>query len=62
MDDEFLIEDIPFDDELTYSFASHEVHKKIMKGWKQLKAVLPQDEEYADQIQEFDKLLNYFFE
>lgn len=62
IDEDILIEDIEIPEELSYSFTSHEIHKQIMNGWKQLKKAFSKDADYYQQVIEFDKLLKYFFE
>ena len=52
----------PFDlpEELSYEFASNEVIVSIKKKWKQLKEKLKKYEELSEDVDDFDKLINYF--
>lgn len=46
--------------ELSYEFASNEVFKELKKKWKSLKEKLQKQEDTAEDIDEFDKLINYY--
>lgn len=52
-------------DELSYQRVSEDVHKKIKNKWNKLKKVLDNTnvpEEVREEIQDFNDLMNYFFE
>ena len=47
-------------EELSYEFASNEVFVQLKKKWKSLKEKLDKQEDATEDIEEFDKLINYF--
>lgn len=47
-------------EELSYEFASNEVFVQLKKKWKSLKDKLDKQEDATEDIEEFDKLINYF--
>ena len=52
-------------DELSYQRVSEDVHKKIKNKWNKLKKVLDNTnvpEEVREEIQDFNDLMDYFFE
>lgn len=56
------MEDELLDEELSYSFASMQIQKKILNKWNKLKKMLISDnEDLNKQIKDFDDLLNYFY-
>ena len=60
-DDYDEYEDIPeLPQELSYEFASTEVLKEIKNKWKSLKEKLQKQEDVTEEIDEFDKLINYY--
>lgn len=65
MEDElYELETPELGEELSYSFASQQIQKQILKGWKNLKHYLSKEtlsEESEEEINNFDKLLNYFY-
>lgn len=46
--------------ELSYEFASNEVFKELKNKWKLLKSKLDNNIELKEDIEEFDKLINYY--
>lgn len=55
------IEEIELPEELSYQFAFREIQNKLMRKWNSLKCHLNVDDEDVKlEIDEFDKLLNYF--
>lgn len=64
MEEELMYEDIEVPEELSYSMTSQAILKKVMQSWKTLKTSLMKEvsENTKEKINEFNKLLNYFFE
>ena len=61
-DDYFDDSQESMDSELSYSFASIEVQQIIKKGWEELKTkLLNKDKSLKNEIDEFDKLINYYY-
>lgn len=55
--------DIEVPEELGYEMLSQDVYKNIFKKWKELKKSLAKvelNENTQQQLEDFDKLLNYF--
>ena len=60
-DYDYGFEDVQdFPQELTYEFASTEVFKELKKKWTSLKEKIKDQEDLAEDIDEFDKLINYY--
>lgn len=51
-------EDLPED--LSFAFTAQKIHKQILKEWRKLKESITTPSN-KNKIEEFDKLLNYFF-
>ena len=59
--DDYEYEDIQeLPQELTYEFASNEVFNELKKKWKHLKSKLEQYEDLKEDVDDFDKTINYY--
>lgn len=57
------IYEIPeLDEELNYSFTQREIQKQILKEWIVLKDSIINDAWSYDDLDEFEKLLNYYYD
>lgn len=63
MDNDYLneIDDIEIPDELSYQFIQQGIQKKVMRKWKALKRHIAENTQTDEEINEFEKLLNYFY-